>query len=312
MAFVKLDCGILDSTLWVQRPAREVFLTALLMAQPIELREPMPQIEIDSPAPTGFVVPPGWYGWVSAAGSGIVRRADADAASGQAALVTLGSPESDSRTPDFDGRRMVRVDGGFIILNFFRYRDKDASTKERSARYRQRQKERIAEEESSRVTPRDATVTSRDSSQRVTARHQAEAEAEGEGEGEAKGQKTKTARKRAVAVEPPLLPSWVDAQAWRDYEAMRAVQKKPMTPAARMLAVAKLAQLRDAGHDPTEVMRQSTFRGWVGLFPLRADDATPGGAAGDVGAMSKHGTATMRNAQALEQRLFDREQAHET
>src|SRR3990167_930952 len=44
MPFVKLDCGILDSTLWFDRDARDVFLTALLMAVPYEVRESTPTI----------------------------------------------------------------------------------------------------------------------------------------------------------------------------------------------------------------------------------------------------------------------------
>ena len=47
MPFVKLDCGILDSTLWLARPERDIFLTALLMAEPFELRDPVSQLEIE-------------------------------------------------------------------------------------------------------------------------------------------------------------------------------------------------------------------------------------------------------------------------
>ena len=46
MPFVKLDCGMLDSTLWFEREAREVFITALLMAEPIELTSDTPQIAV--------------------------------------------------------------------------------------------------------------------------------------------------------------------------------------------------------------------------------------------------------------------------
>ena len=38
MAFVKLDTGILKSTLWMEMAQRNVFLTALLMAEPREFR----------------------------------------------------------------------------------------------------------------------------------------------------------------------------------------------------------------------------------------------------------------------------------
>lgn len=136
MAFVKLDCGILDSTLWVDREARELFVTALLMAEPFELREKASQISIKSLDETGFIVPVGWYGRVEAAGIGIVRRAGMEVEAGLAALERLGNPEMESRTPDFGGRRMVRVAGGFIILNFSKYREKDHTAAERSKRYR--------------------------------------------------------------------------------------------------------------------------------------------------------------------------------
>lgn len=136
MSFVKLDCGMLDSTIWVDRDAREVFITALLMARPKQTTEPMNQIGVRTLEPTGFVVPPGWYGWIAAAGPGIVRRAGMDQEPGLAALERLGTPELDSRTPDFDGRRLIRVDGGYLALNYMRYRDKDHTAAERMRRWR--------------------------------------------------------------------------------------------------------------------------------------------------------------------------------
>ncbi len=88
------------------------------------------------------------------------------------ALERLGEPESESRSPEFEGRRMVRVNGGWIILNFDKYRKKDHTAAERSKRYR----ERLAQEstnssDTSRVTSRSSRVSTRS----VT---QAEAEAE--------------------------------------------------------------------------------------------------------------------------------------
>ena len=138
MAFVKLDCGILDSTIWLDRAARELFITALLMAEPFELREPAKQIKVRSLDETGFVVPVGWYGFVAAAGSGIIHRSGMEAEIGLAALERLGEPEMESRTPDFDGRRLVRVSGGFIALNFAKYREKDHTSAARSKRYREK------------------------------------------------------------------------------------------------------------------------------------------------------------------------------
>lgn len=129
---------MLDSTIWIDRDARELFITALLMAEPMELKEPMKQLHVREIKETGFVVPPGWYGFIPAAGSGIVRRAGMEVESGLSALERLGNPEHESRTPDFEGRRLVRVDGGFIALNFDKYRQKDHTAAERSRRYRER------------------------------------------------------------------------------------------------------------------------------------------------------------------------------
>jgi hypothetical protein len=138
MPFVKLDCGILNSTLWSEKECREVFLTALLMAEPHELTEPAPQIAVDSLQTTGFVVPPGWYGFIPAAGVGILHRAGIDREAGIEALRQLGEPEATSRTPDFEGRRLVRIDGGYILLNYMKYRDRDYTSAQRSKRYRER------------------------------------------------------------------------------------------------------------------------------------------------------------------------------
>ena len=138
MAFVKLDCGMLDSSIWVDREARELFITALLMAVPYEVKEGLRAYEVKDLVPTGFVVPPGWYGMVRAAGIGIVRRALIEDEAGLAALERLGMPEPQSRSADFEGRRMVRVDGGYIVLNYWIYRSKDHTSAERSKRYREK------------------------------------------------------------------------------------------------------------------------------------------------------------------------------
>jgi hypothetical protein len=166
MSFVKLDCGILDSTLWVDREAREVFVTALLMAEPRELKDKEPVIKVDSNETEGFEIPEGWYGFVPAAGPGIVRRSGLDRDTGMVALRRLCSPDSESRTPDFDGRRMARVDGGYIIINYDKYRTKDHTSAERSKRYREN------------LRKKSVTTVTRD--ERVTDRSVTQAEAEAE------------------------------------------------------------------------------------------------------------------------------------
>ena len=140
MAYVKLDTGILNSTLWVDRECREVFITALLMAEPFEATEPLPTYAVRTLDPTDFEVPIGWYGMVRAAGVGIVRFAMTEQEAGMLALERLAAPDPESRSQDFEGRRLVRVDGGYIVLNFFKYRDRDHTSATRSKRYRERLK----------------------------------------------------------------------------------------------------------------------------------------------------------------------------
>lgn len=154
MAFLKLDTGILDSTLWLDSDATKVFVTALCLAQPHDFANPVQQLEVRANKPTKFSAPPGWYGFIPMAGVGIVDRAKLHSfgkrtieqarAAGMRALERLGAPDPESRTPDHDGRRLIRVAGGFLVLNYRLYRDKDHaadSNATRQKRFRDRQKQ---------------------------------------------------------------------------------------------------------------------------------------------------------------------------
>ena len=156
MAFVKLDTGILRSTIWFDKEARDVFITALLMAEPMEIEQPMEQIAVRSLEGTGWSVPPGWYGFVPAAGIGILSMAGVSEDVGYLALERLGSPEPDSRSQDFEGRRLVRIDGGYLVLNFMRYREKDHTAAMRMRRLRARKRDAVTSP-SDAVTGRTVT-----------------------------------------------------------------------------------------------------------------------------------------------------------
>lgn len=209
MAFVKLDCGILNSTLWVERDPRDLFITSLLMATPCELTEPTEAIKVRTLEPAGFTVPPGWYGFVPAAGQGIVRMAMiSDKEEGLTALEALCSPDDESRSNDFEGRRMARIDGGYVILNYMKYREKDNTSAIRSKRYRDRKA--MLEAEASR---RDSNAVTRDSSRGVT---KAEAEAEAE--------KNNKARVRATTC-----PEGVSEEVFEQWKAQRRVKKAAVT-----------------------------------------------------------------------------------
>lgn len=137
MPFLKLDVAILDSTLWIDRDARDVFITALLMARPKRISRSQKQLSVLDDTECEFTVPVGWYGFVESSGQGIVRRALVEYDAGMDALKRLGEPDKQSRSPEHNGRRIVRVPGGFVVLNFVKYREKDHTNALRQRRYRQ-------------------------------------------------------------------------------------------------------------------------------------------------------------------------------
>lgn len=265
MAFVKIDCGILDSTLWIDRDCRDIFLTTLLMAEPYELKEPAEQLHITKLEPTGWAVPAGWYGFVKAAAVGIARRAGIDVKAATAALEKLGSPEAESRSQDFDGRRLVRVDGGFIILNFIKYRERDTTSAERSRRWRQRrQRASTTPQEDQKPTRRSQRVdTLRNGSERRS-RHQAEAEVEVEEEAET-GEITPVGTKGVVegVSRPPPAPK-APAVPYDKILAMYNELCPKLIPAKR-LTDARRAQLRGRWRE------HSDLEWWSGYFKYISD-----------------------------------------
>jgi len=65
-------------------------------------------------------------GFVPAALPGLANAARVSVARCEAAVAILESPDKHSRTPDNDGRRIKKVDGGWMVLNHDKYRDKRA------------------------------------------------------------------------------------------------------------------------------------------------------------------------------------------
>jgi hypothetical protein len=141
MGFAKLDDRILNSTIWEEDLAtRIVFVTAICMARPITLIGPREAIDCLSDEPLELQVPAGFYGFVDASASGIIHQARVDREDGAGALRKLQSPDRASSSKVLEGRRLLHVEGGFILVNFNLYRDKDFSTPRVQA-FRKRQKQ---------------------------------------------------------------------------------------------------------------------------------------------------------------------------
>lgn len=119
MTYVKLDTGILLSSIWSEpSDVRVVWITLLAMADQ--------------------------NGMVAASATGVAKMAGLPLGVVTEALELFQSPDPNSRTPDDDGRRLARVDGGYVLLNHAKYReaqDKDARREQvREAVRRHREK----------------------------------------------------------------------------------------------------------------------------------------------------------------------------
>ena len=113
MPFVKLDTGILDSSLWSE-PAQTCKCWVTLLAM------------MDS------------TGLVRSTAPGIAKRAHLSLKHTVAALATFEAPDEHSRSLNDEGRRIKRIDGGYQVINSEKYRKYDYTAAERMKRHRQR------------------------------------------------------------------------------------------------------------------------------------------------------------------------------
>lgn len=97
MTFAKLDGKIIHSSLWSEKyHVRIVFLTMLALKDDV--------------------------GFVASSGSGIQRASNVTVEECFEAIKILESPDKDSMTEDDDGRRIEKIEGGWVVLNHEKYR----------------------------------------------------------------------------------------------------------------------------------------------------------------------------------------------
>jgi hypothetical protein len=88
-----------------------------------------------------------------------------------------------------------------------------------------------------------------------------------------------------------LLPDWLPQADWQAFLDHRKRLKKPISVEAYPKVIAKLDELRKAGHDPVRVIDNSIVNGWAGLFALKLE---MGGGAGSGGAAGSDPTRGYR------------------
>ena len=83
-------------------------------------------------------------GFISSSRSGLLRASNIPPEDFKNALTSLESPDPESRTPDNDGIRIKKIDGGWIILNFLKYRARSEiireQNRERVRKFREKNK----------------------------------------------------------------------------------------------------------------------------------------------------------------------------
>jgi len=102
MGFTKLDSGIVLSSIWAQPEYIRVVWTTILALK-------------------------NQNGFIATSYSGLQRTCnlldDIEGKKFANSIAYLEGPDPDSRTKEFDGRRIQRIEGGWIVLNHQKYRD---------------------------------------------------------------------------------------------------------------------------------------------------------------------------------------------
>lgn len=70
----------------------------------------------------------------------------------------------------------------------------------------------------------------------------------------------------------PEVPEWMPAEQWNAYHDMRDRMRKRPTAHAVSLMIGKLQDWRAKGHDPGEILDNSTLNNWTGIFEPKAND----------------------------------------
>lgn len=132
--YTKLFQSILASSIWSEDDqTRIVWITLLAMADQ--------------------------HGEIHASIPGVARMASVPLAAAEAAIAKFLGPDPYSRTPDNEGRRIVAIDGGWLVVNHAKYRlmaskeDSKRKTAERVARHRDAKRNEALQSVTGRYMP---------------------------------------------------------------------------------------------------------------------------------------------------------------
>lgn len=179
----------------------------------------------------------------------------------QRGLDELEAPDPRSRTPDMEGRRIVKIHEagwGWRIVNYCKYRD-IRSTEERREYFREKKREQRAAAKSKLST--NVQIVHR-SPPESTVRHPSDSYSEAEAE------KTKSSRKRSPTLpvqdfKPESIPG-LNLEAWGMWVEYRKGKRKPIRPQSMKVAAEEMAKLCST---QMQEVRRAIAGGWQGLHP---------------------------------------------
>jgi len=95
------------------------------------------------------------YGEVAGTAPGLARVANLPLEDARKGLEKLQQPDKESRDQENEGRRIKRIDGGYQILNYLKYRQK---MRDRAEYHRQYRAERVERTKQNMQNPLNKTI----------------------------------------------------------------------------------------------------------------------------------------------------------
>lgn len=245
--YVKMFSSILESTVW-QEPlhVRVVWVSMLAMAN----RD----------------------GVIEASIPGLAKRAGVSRKQAEESIDVFLAPDPDSRTSDHEGRRIEKVDGGWVLLNHEKYREKESPDEQRAKAAARQQRKRDKEKAKKSESVAESHAPSRD----VTPSHAGSREvtpSEADAESEADPFQRETAREPG-----PSTPSRVHLDEFARRTYVRACEKRRITPSRehKNFAADVWRELHRFGHDTSAITKEDpqaviklTIRGFLESEAMR-------------------------------------------
>ncbi len=250
--YTKLFSSITDSTVWREPDrTRLVWITMLAMS------------DAD--------------GYVAASVPGLADRARVPLQDCLTALDAFRAPDEWSRTKEYDGRRIVDVDGGWQLLNHAKYRAiQDAEHRREQSRLAM---QRLRAERKAAEAAAVSSVSTVNTGERSLTHTEADTEAEAEAE----AGKTSATRKRAASV-PALTVDELEAAGLKrdtaeEFLALRRKKRAPLTPRAW---AGITSEAEKAGWTPEQAISKCLARGWQGFEAEWVKSERPAGSSQHV------------------------------